>query len=432
LSHSKERAEKVCLNCGQNLNHRFCPVCGQENIEPRETVWAMVSHFAYDITHFDSKFFSTVKQLLLRPGFLSLEHMQGRRARYLNPIRMYVFTSAFFFIIFFSLFNADNIMEGDEDRSQIANKTLMEVKDARESLLKQMLKEKDSVVVRAMQRVNEKLLQEQLRIEAAVTAANRGKDSLLRIKKMKINSEKLVKTTDLLDSTEQGLESGKKKLVILGNDTFQAPVSNSKKSALVIYDDGEEIDGMSAGKIKSAFFSKKAYDDVQKELPDKKQDNWVARSLAHRLIELNSKVKKDEKGTWALLLNKFLHSFPQVFFISLPLSAFLLQLLYIRRKQYYYVDHLLFSIHIYCAWFIILLFYFGLDKLSKYPYSSWLKILAVLVFMVPFFYLYKAMRFFYKQGRIKTIVKFIALNFLTTIVTVVLMSIFFLLSFWNF
>jgi hypothetical protein len=112
LSHSRERKEKVCLNCHSDLYGRFCHVCGQENLEPQETVWHLVQHFFNDITHFDGKFFSTVKYLLRKPGFLSSEYMIGRRAAYLNPIRMYVFTSAIFFIIFFSL-KSDNIVKVD-------------------------------------------------------------------------------------------------------------------------------------------------------------------------------------------------------------------------------------------------------------------------------------------------------------------------------
>jgi len=81
----------------------YCHNCGQENLEPKETVWHLVQHFFNDITHFDGKFFETVKYLLRKPGFLSLEYTRGRRMSYLNPIRMYVFTSAIFFIILFSL-----------------------------------------------------------------------------------------------------------------------------------------------------------------------------------------------------------------------------------------------------------------------------------------------------------------------------------------
>lgn len=103
MSHGRERKEKDCLNCGTIVQGRFCQTCGQENIEPKETFWGMFTHFFNDITHFDGKFFTTLKDLLFKPGFLSAEYMRGRRMSYLNPIRMYVFTSALFFLVFFSL-----------------------------------------------------------------------------------------------------------------------------------------------------------------------------------------------------------------------------------------------------------------------------------------------------------------------------------------
>ena len=105
MSHVPQRKEKDCLNCGTTVVGRFCHVCGQENVLPKETFWHMVTHFFYDITHFDSSFFHTIHHLILRPGFLSKEYLQGRRASYLHPVRMYVFTSAIFFLLFFSFFS---------------------------------------------------------------------------------------------------------------------------------------------------------------------------------------------------------------------------------------------------------------------------------------------------------------------------------------
>lgn len=44
----------------------------------------------------------TLKDLILRPGFLTREYTAGRRVRYLNPIRMYVFISALFFLALYA------------------------------------------------------------------------------------------------------------------------------------------------------------------------------------------------------------------------------------------------------------------------------------------------------------------------------------------
>ncbi len=108
MSRLKERQEKNCLNCNAEVQGRFCHNCGQENIETKESVWHLVAHFFKDITHFDGKFFSSLKYIFTRPGFLSSEYMAGRRASYVNPVRMYVFTSAFFFLLFFSIIKVDD------------------------------------------------------------------------------------------------------------------------------------------------------------------------------------------------------------------------------------------------------------------------------------------------------------------------------------
>lgn len=103
----KIRTEKFCLNCGFEVTDRFCPHCGQENIVPEESFGNLVNHFFSDITHYDSKFFVTIRDLILKPGFLTKEYVLGRRARYLNPVRLYVFISFVFFLIFLSFSNED-------------------------------------------------------------------------------------------------------------------------------------------------------------------------------------------------------------------------------------------------------------------------------------------------------------------------------------
>ena len=96
------RHDKTCLNCGNTVGERYCTHCGQENLEPKETVGHLVRHFFEDITHFDGKFFTTLKDLIVRPGFLTREYVAGRRVAYLNPIRMYIFISAIFFVTLFA------------------------------------------------------------------------------------------------------------------------------------------------------------------------------------------------------------------------------------------------------------------------------------------------------------------------------------------
>ena len=103
MSQQPERKEKNCLNCGTAVIGRYCHVCGQENIVTRESFWSLTKHFVYDILHFDGKFWHTLKYLAVRPGIVAKEYCEGKRNSYLHPIRMYLFTSAIFFVLFFAL-----------------------------------------------------------------------------------------------------------------------------------------------------------------------------------------------------------------------------------------------------------------------------------------------------------------------------------------
>ena len=102
MSHQPERSEKICLNCNAEIYGRYCHVCGQENIVTKQSFWSLAKHFIYDIFHFDGKFFDTLRYLLFRPGYVPREYLKGKRSHFLDPIRMYLFTSAVFFLIFFS------------------------------------------------------------------------------------------------------------------------------------------------------------------------------------------------------------------------------------------------------------------------------------------------------------------------------------------
>jgi hypothetical protein len=93
------REDKSCLNCNATVEEKFCSRCGQENVEPKESLGHLVSHFFADLTHYDSKFYVTIKDLLFKPGFLTKEYLSGKRATYLHPIRMYMFISLLYFLV---------------------------------------------------------------------------------------------------------------------------------------------------------------------------------------------------------------------------------------------------------------------------------------------------------------------------------------------
>jgi hypothetical protein len=96
MSHKNYRKETNCLNCGAEVTGKFCSNCGQENIETKENFFHLAFHFISDIFHFDSKFFGSLIPLFTRPGFLTKEYWDGRRVKYIHPLRLFFFASILF------------------------------------------------------------------------------------------------------------------------------------------------------------------------------------------------------------------------------------------------------------------------------------------------------------------------------------------------
>lgn len=109
------RQEKDCLNCGTILEGKFCHVCGQENLEIKESFGHMMNHAISDYFHFDHQFFHTLKPLLFRPGFLTNEYMAGRRAQYLHPVKMYIFISIVYFLLLFKSSSETEVVKVTND-----------------------------------------------------------------------------------------------------------------------------------------------------------------------------------------------------------------------------------------------------------------------------------------------------------------------------
>lgn len=127
MSHSKYRKEKDCLNCGHIVEDKFCTQCGQENLELKESAFHMIVHAIADYFHFDSKFTNTMKPLLIQPGILTREYINGKRASFLHPVKLYIFISILFFIFVFS---------SDSDSTRVIDKNLDKTEKVTDRALK--------------------------------------------------------------------------------------------------------------------------------------------------------------------------------------------------------------------------------------------------------------------------------------------------------
>jgi hypothetical protein len=88
-----------CLNCNAALSGKFCAHCGQRAVPPYPTVRELASEAAAELWGWDGRIAATFRMLLLRPGALTREFLEGRRARYLAPFRLYLIASVSYFVL---------------------------------------------------------------------------------------------------------------------------------------------------------------------------------------------------------------------------------------------------------------------------------------------------------------------------------------------
>jgi hypothetical protein len=89
----------ACLNCGALLTGPFCAECGQRDIPPYPSTRELVVDAFWELSGWDGRFAATVRSLVQRPGMLTREFLEGRRARFLSPLRLYLLASLAYFVI---------------------------------------------------------------------------------------------------------------------------------------------------------------------------------------------------------------------------------------------------------------------------------------------------------------------------------------------
>lgn len=133
-------------------------------------------------------------------------------------------------------------------------------------------------------------------------------------------------------------------------------------------------------------------------------------SLKHRDNRLNKWIYEKNDAAERVIDNPYgfldymMGKIPFFLFFFTPLFAFFFWLIH-SKKKYTYIEHMVFIFHIFSFIFLALLIFVIPDSfLDDAIFSS------ILFGLIGPFYFYKALRNFYKQGRLVTILKFVFLN----------------------
>ena len=356
MSTGKYRKDHNCLNCGFHVDKHYCSNCGQPNIELKESFWAFIGHSIAHYFHFDSKFFQTMSPLLIKPGMVTQDYIAGRRARYINPVNLYIFVSIVYFLIVPAA--REEYSKHDQEKKRVETAASLDSLQTGidhagnfQGLLKMGL---SKVKVEGVKYMYEKM-----------TFASQASylDSLKKIPKDSANSETI---EDLIASLEN--------IHVKRQDsTFESYLSR------------------------------------QQTLPESERDNWYERQVKKRDIKVSV---KSAKGDWTIgdEIKKYK---PKQYFLLMPLLAFFIMISF-RKNHIYYLDHLIFTIHGMTAYFIVSIVCYPIIKYIFGIDSTVGNIIEFGIFVWVCWYLYTGLRVFYNRTKSKTIWKMVRLFFLYT------------------
>lgn len=333
-----------CLNCKHplDMSDKYCPHCSQANSTKKLSLKDFFDEFFSNVLSYDSKLLKTLGALLLRPGRITQDYIEGKRASYTNPFRFLLSLSIVYFLLMGLSGDFDQIDKfADTTGNEILN---FEAEDVIQNLGAEEKKEAEGILNTL----------DSLKIGKFISNQERKKDSMT-------------------------LANPKKELEALSDKGFiERYFGKQKIFTLLIEKDTIYV-----------------FDDlVEKHNIENSREHRMSFSGAKSLIKA-----KRQPGEY---ISSLISKLPFTTFFFLPVFAIFIWLIYIRKK-YTYTDHLIFSFHNQSLLFILLIISYLIDNV--FGISS-----GGLFFLIFGIYLYKAMRNYYKQGRFKTIVKYLFLN----------------------
>lgn len=387
-----EESPSYCLNCGHEVEVWFCPSCGQSQKDLRVSFRTLTMDFLGDVFTFDSKLFRSLKPLFIKPGFLTKEFMEGKRVRYIPPLRMYIFTSILFFVTLnFTDQEGGNIIQS----------------------------EKGSTLPREVYLVaNNEAIPDQTRNEISVYIADyEQKQQRLAYKaKLTIRLNKLYRkrnaAADAISWTDEDVDTYVSYALDLPSDTLPddqhlAPFDEKTREYLL----REAKRYQSSIKDIEESKAKNAWDpptEIHISNEDDEVESFMEKKVNGILREKEAKLSAMDEGSRARVLTELaLDSASTVLFFLMPLFALFLKVVYIRRDPLY-MDHLIFAFHFHAFLF---LFYSILIWIQHFTDNDWLGVALILIaiFTNPI-YLFLALKRVYQQGFIKTFIKFLIVN----------------------
>src|SRR6266480_4403057 len=354
-----------CENCGAQLRGHWCAKCGQPAIDYRRSFRHVIADLLNEFLNWDSKFFATIALLVVRPWKLTNQFLAGHRVRYVHPLRLYLLASIlFFFAVNYAIKSAHF------DPINLSPENRAEIRDELQ---------REDLPADARREIQERLQHGDPVPNARTKIEDAMKDLQPEVRARIQDALKRASPTPAREPQQP-------------RQTTPEPRENDRPR-------------LESGSDKNA------------STPFEK---W---------IEARAKEKMGEHGTkMGLFIATLFNNLPYMMLCCIPLFAFVLKILYIRR-HIFYVDHLVYALHIhtfaYTGVMLIVLATIGLNHMAPGTITGWIIALLWIAFVVQIFL---SIRRVYRQGWFISIFKFLFGGFAYLIVLVSALAVTFFIT----
>ncbi len=391
-----------CDNCGEELLGAFCWVCGQKDTHYNRSVFKVVGDFFKEMFDVDSRVFTTLSTLFFRPGTLSIQFRDNKRASYVTPIRLYLFSSLVFFFLIAITSRSQNI--GEENSSDGNASSPAEI----------TLTQHGEPPVRTQEEIDQYLTSIRSLVRADQSAFESAKNVLKgRIVTLESDpwSERIFEITDYLQDLVthgvsdwrlikeiQSAEEAHKRLRVL-HELFQDD-PDTRELGEEIVRSREQGELLSMAKIMLTFF----YDEYA--MNEFREVSGFLKRVLKGLINA-----ADNPGEF---VEDVTENLPLMMFVLLPIFVSILSLLSLG-KGIRVVFQLIFAMHIHALAFITLTFEILISLVvSLIPVVSdisyVIELIVLLLFLFIIVHIYLSFKKFYGSGHIVSLMKFFVLT----------------------
>jgi len=369
-----------CRNCGSPLYGEHCYACGQPTKGLVRHFSSILGDVADTIFNIDGRLLRTLPALLLKPGFLTREYIEGHRIRYVSPVRLFVFLCIGTF--FAAKLATPSFEIGRDDAVRVAGTDAVVLDpDGNEGF-----EEIDTV-----EGVEARLA------EVRAEMATRREES-----------KNLPGVVAVLESAEKQIEANaRQRIEALRATTAAAGEAQGRSSSPgITLDENDDTPDLN--------FNGRPWDAetnplVVDSLPES-ANHWLNAQIGH--IPENWKRVREEPD---LLRNAFYSALPTALFVLVPVFALLLKILYVYQRRLY-MEHLVSALHghaFVCAMLLVLMAMTSFESLLGSPAwlaapMGWLEWLALA--WIPA-YLWLHLKRVHGQGWFATSLNFAILGF---------------------